>query len=56
MMSHIMNARSPMTHDKPLFGNAMQNYLEVGALHLTYRSVALVNQDTSAKLREWQIN
>jgi len=56
MMSHIMTAQTPMTHDKPLFGTALQYYLEVGALHLTFRSAALGNQDASAKIRAWWIN
>lgn len=49
MMSHIMTAQTPMIRDKPLFGPVMQYYLEVGALHLTFRSAALGNQDASAK-------
>lgn len=56
MMSHIMTAQTPMTRDKPLFGTVIQYYLEVGALHLTFRSAALGNQDASAKIRAWWIN
>jgi hypothetical protein len=51
MMYHIMTAQTPMTRDKPLFGTALQYYLEVGALHLTFRSAALGSQDASAKIR-----
>lgn len=48
MMSRTMNAQSPMTRDMPLFGIVMHYYLEVGAWHLIFHSVALVNQDVSA--------
>lgn len=51
MTSHIVTAQTPTTHDKPLSGNGMLYYLEVGVLHLTFRFVALANQDVSVECR-----
>lgn len=55
MMSHIVTAQSPTTHDKPLYGIGMLYYLEVEVLHLTFHFVALENQGVSVKSNSGQI-